>query len=111
MSVSPVVLVPTKYAENSTTVQYVPSGKRAIIDRMTATNNSGAACEFSVWIVTNGSTPGGQNRLLNRRSIDPGQSYSCPEVTGHVLLNGDALTTLAATSASITIRVSGREMG
>jgi hypothetical protein len=110
MTVVSKTLVQTQYAANSITAVYAPSGARAIIDRFTATNNSTLACQFSLYLVPNGQSATAANRLLDRRSIEPGVSYSCPEITGHALESGDQIVTLAQTGASITIRCTGREV-
>lgn len=103
-------LIQTKYAENSQTVQYTVSGGRVGIDRFVATNNSGITATLSVWLVPNGQSPAGGNRVLYARELLSGESYSCPEVCGQWLENGDRIITQASAAAAITIRVSGREV-
>jgi len=104
-------LVQTKYAESVQTVQYTVSGGRVSIDRFTATNNSASAADISIWLVPNGQTAGGSNRLLFARELASKESYSCPEVCGQWLENGDQIVTLASAAGAITIRISGREVG
>lgn len=103
-------LVQTKYAESTQSVQYTVNGGRTSIDRFVATNNSGSDAAFSIWIVPNGQGPTGANRLLNARSLAAGESYSCPEVCGQWMENGDRIITLAGAAGAIAIRVSGREV-
>jgi len=110
MSIVAKTLVAAQYAQNSQALVYSPNGTRAIIDRFTATNNSGSAAELSVWIVPNGGSTGGENRMIYQRELASGESYSCPEVIGQVMESGDSLVTLASAGGAITIRVSGREV-
>ena len=103
-------LVNTKYAENTQAVQYTVSGGRVGIDRFVATNNSGISATISIWLVPNGQSTGGGNRVLYARELLSGESYSCPEACGQWLENGDRIVTQASAAAAITIRVSGREV-
>ena len=111
MSVVAKTLIPARYAVSAFETQYTANGVRTIVDKFTATNNSGSVVEFSLFLVPNGGTAGdAQHRLLNRRSIDPGICYTCPEIVGHVMEPGDKIVTLASVGGSITIRASGREV-
>ena len=103
-------LVQTRYAENTQTVQYTVSGGRVSIDRFVATNNSAIAATLSIWLVPNGQSPAGGNRVLFARELLSGESYSCPEACGQWLENGDRIVTQASAAGAITIRVSGREV-
>lgn len=103
-------LINTKYAESIQTTQYTVAGGRVSIDRFVATNNSPSAAAISIWIVPNGQSASGANRLLNARELVAGESYSCPEVCGQWLENGDRIITLASAAGAIAIRVSGREV-
>jgi len=42
--------------------------------------------------------------------LQSGEAYTFPELVGHILNTGDYISTLASVAASITIRVSGREI-
>ena len=109
MSVVAQTLIQAKYAVSAFETQYSPNGARTIVDKFTATNNSGSIVDFSLFLVPNGQTAGSaEHRLLDRRSIDPGVCYTCPEIVGHVMESGDKIVTLASVGGSITIRASGR---
>ena len=110
MTVVAKTLVASQYAQNSEAQVYRPNGTRAIIDRFTAVNNSASPAELSVWIVPNGGTTGGGNRMIYQRELASKESYSCPEIIGHVLESGDSLVVLASAGGAIAIRVSGREV-
>lgn len=103
-------LVPPKAAENAQTVQYTATNCTAIIDKFTATNTSGANATLSINLVPSGGSAGASNLVLSSKTLTPGETYSCPEVVGHVLPNGAAISTIAGTASAITIDVSGREI-
>jgi vancomycin resistance protein YoaR len=104
------VLVPAKIAENAQTTQYTATNVSALIDKFTATNYSGTAATLSVNIVTSGDTAGNSNLVVKTKSIQPGETYSFPELVGHVLLPGGFISTIAGTASAVNIRVSGREV-
>jgi hypothetical protein len=47
---------------------------------------------------------------LDARTIVPNETYTCPELVGHVLEAGGFISTLASAATSLTIRCSGREV-
>jgi len=110
MSVSVKVLIPAKTAENTQTTQYTATGVTAIIDKFTATNYSAAAATISVNLVTSADTAGNQNLIVKTKTLQPGESYTFPELVGHVLASNGFISTLAGTASAINMRVSGREV-
>lgn len=111
MTVVAKTLVESVQAANAETTQYTaPANTRTIIDKMTATNTTGAAVTLTTKLVPSGGTAGPSNTVMSAQSIAAGATYLCPEVAGHTLNPGDFLSTLAGAAASITIRVSGREV-
>lgn len=110
MAVTVKTLIPAKEAENVQTTQYTANNARAIIDKFTATNTSGANVTISVNIVTVGGLPTNANLIVDARAIAPGETYTFPELVGQVLEAGGYISTLAGTAAALTIRASGREI-
>jgi hypothetical protein len=110
MAVTPKVLIPSKQAEAAQTAQYTATDVRAIIDKFTVTNTSGAGAAISVNLVTSGGTAGAANLIIDTRTIAPDETYTCPELVGHVLEAGGFISTLASAATSLTIRCSGREI-
>jgi hypothetical protein len=102
------VLIPSKTAEAAQVTQYISSNVVSIIDKFTATNYSGSAAALSVNLVTFADSAGNQNLTVKTKTLQPGETYTFPEVTGHVLENGGFISTLAGTSSAINIRASGR---
>jgi hypothetical protein len=110
MTVVAKVLVNSKLVMGSLTTQYTATGVRAIIDRLTVTNNALAPVEISIFLVPNGGSADGSSRMIDRRELQPRQSYTCPEVCGHVLDSGDQIVTLASVAGAVVMRASGREV-
>ena len=110
MTVTVKVLVPAKTAENTQTTQYTASGVTAIIDKFTATNYSATTATISVNLVTSADTAGNQNLIVKTKSLQPSETYTFPELVGHVLAAGGFISTIAGTATAINIRASGREV-
>jgi hypothetical protein len=110
MTVTVTVLVPPKQMEASQTTQYTATNVRAIIDKATITNTDTVARTFSVNIVTSGGAAGNGNLVIDTRTVQPDETYLCPELVGHVLAPGGFISTIASNATSLTLRVSGREI-
>ena len=110
MTITVKVLIPAKIAEAAQTTQYTATGVTAIIDKFTATNYSAAAATISVNLVTAADTAGNQNLITKTKTLQPAETYTFPELVGHVLAASGFISTIAGTAASINIRASGREV-
>ena len=110
MSVTVKVLIPAKTAESVQTTQYTATGVTTIIDKFTATNYSANAATISVNLVTSADTAGNQNLIVKTKTLQATESYTFPELVGHVLAPGGFISTIAGTASAINIRASGREV-
>ena len=110
MAVNVKVLIPAKIAENTQTTQYTATNVSAIIDKFTATNYSTSAATLSVNLVTQFDSSGNQNLIIKQKTLLPSETYTFPELVGHVLQAGGFISTLAGTASAINIRSSGREV-
>ena len=110
MAVNVKVLIPAKIAENTQTTQYVAQNVSAIIDKFTATNYSASAATLSVNLVTQFDSSGNQNLIIKQKTLLPSETYTFPELVGHVLQAGGFISTLASAASAINIRSSGREV-
>lgn len=109
MSVTLKELIPSKFAENTATVQYtVPTNAKAIIDKFTVTNTTANLVDFSVNLIQSGALDSDDTRILTSRTLAENETYTCPELVGHILDGGSAISTLATAATSLTIRCSGR---
>ena len=110
MSVALKVLIPAKTAEDSQTTQYTSSGVQTIIDKFTATNYSASAATISVNLVSPAGAAGNDNLIVKTKTLQPSETYTFPELVGHVIPNNGFISTIAGTASAINIRVSGREV-
>jgi hypothetical protein len=110
MAVIPKVLIAPKQAEAVQTTQYTATGARAIIDKFTVTNTTAGNVSISVNLVSAGVSVGPANLITDTRTVAPDETYTCPELVGHVLDAGGFISTLASAATSLTIRCSGREI-
>jgi hypothetical protein len=110
MAVTVKVLIPSKTAENSQTTQYTAAGVTAIIDKFTATNYSGSAATISVNLVTSGGSAADSNVITKTKTLQSLETYTFPEIVGHVIMASGFISTIAGTSPAISIRASGREV-
>lgn len=101
-------IIPAKIAEATQTTQYTSTGVQTIIDKFTATNYSAAAATISVNLVTSADTAGNQNLIIKTKTLQPAETYTFPELVGHILPTGGFISTIAGTVTSINIRASGR---
>jgi hypothetical protein len=110
VTVTVTVLVPAQTINNTQTTMYTATGVTAIIDKFTATNYSAAAATISVNLVTAGGTAGNNDLIVKTKTLQASETYTFPELVGHVLRPGGFISTIAGTASAINIRVSGREV-
>ena len=101
-------IIPAKIAEAAQTTQYTSAGVQTIIDKFTATNYSGAAATISVNLVSPAGSAGNDNLIVKTKTLQPAETYTFPELVGHVLPASGFISTIAGTATSINIRASGR---
>lgn len=107
MTVRVISLFDGKFAENAQTTQYTSAALRTIIDKFTVANVTGSAATFALNLVPSGGAAGNSNLLISR-TIQPSETYVCPELVGHILDAGDFISTLAGTASALAIAGSGR---
>jgi hypothetical protein len=108
MAVSISNIIPAKTAEAAQTTQYTSNGVQTIIDKFTATNYSAVAATISVNLITAAGSATDSNLIVDTKTLQPSETYTFPELVGHVLPNNGFISTIAGTATSINIRASGR---
>ena len=93
----------------SNVTYYTAVNVRTTLDKVTLCNTSAAAVVVTMDAVDNGFSPGVVQRLISARSIAPGETYTCPEIAGHVLNAGDSIQNFASAGLAIKLRMSDRE--
>jgi hypothetical protein len=101
-------IIPAKTAENAQTTQYTSDGLQTIIDKFTATNYSATAATISVNLVAASGSAGNSNLIVKIKNLQPSETYTFPELVGHILPPFGFISTIAGTASAINIRASGR---
>ena len=101
-------IIPAKIAEATQVTQYTSNGVQTIIDKFTATNYSASAATISVNLVSPAGAAGNDNLIVKTKTLQPAETYTFPELVGHVLPNNGFISTIAGTATAINIRASGR---
>jgi len=101
-------IIPAKTAESTQVTQYTSAGVQTIIDKFTATNYSANAATISVNLVTAAGSAGNDNLIVKTKTLQPAETYTFPELVGHVIPNNGFISTIAGTASAINIRASGR---
>lgn len=102
-------LITAQYAANAQTTYYTAgAGVRTILDKFTAYNGTAGAVSLTVNLVPSGGAVAAANVQVVK-SVAGGETYTFPEIVGHVLEPGGLISTLAGAATSLVIRVSGRE--
>ena len=110
MTVTAKPLFEAKAAETAQTTQYTaPAGTRTIIDKCTAYNSDTATRTIAFNLVPNGGSAGASNKVLNK-SLAADETYTFPEIVGHVLENGGLVSAIADSANKVVVRLSGREV-
>jgi hypothetical protein len=110
MAVITKALLDSKYLENVQTTQYTAVNCRALITKATITNNDTVNRTVSVNVVPPAGSASNTNRIINTKTIVPGETYLCPELSGQVIESGGFLSTIASAASALSIRVSGQEI-
>jgi len=103
-------IIPAKNLENAQTTQYVAANVTTIIDKFTATNFSSGMVNVSVNLASVGEDAGNSNLIVKTRTLQPGETYTFPEIVGHTLSPSGFVSTLASAAAAVNLRASGREI-
>jgi len=110
MSVTSKPLYTAAYLGSTDTTLYTAgAGVRTILDKVTAYNSDAGALLVAFNIVPNGGAVDASNKIVSK-SIASGDTYTFPEVVGHVLESGGVLSGIAASASKVVVRVSGREV-
>jgi hypothetical protein len=110
MAVTTKVLLDSKQLESTQTTQYTAVNCRALITKVTIANNDTVNRTVSVNLVPSAGTAGASNRVINVKTIVPGETYLCPELSGQILESGGFVSTIASAASALTIRINGQEI-
>lgn len=66
-------------------------------------NTTASNVTATVHLIASGGSASASNTYISARTLAPGETYNCPELTGQVLETGGFLQALASSNTSITI--------
>jgi hypothetical protein len=110
MTVTVKNIIPRQYATNAQASYYTATNCKALIDKFTATNVSGGAETIAVNLVISGGSASAANKVLPAKTIQPGETYLCPEVVGQVLESSGFISIIASANSAIVISSTAREI-
>ena len=111
MTVTAKALFQAVQAQATDTTHYTtPAGTRTILDKFTGTNTTIAPATVTVNIVAASTPVSAANTITSAKTLQAGESYTFPELVGHVLNPGDYINIVSGTASSISVRASGREV-
>lgn len=101
------VLAQTAFAAAVETTLYTATGRRALIDKVSAYSASGGTLTLKV--VPGGGAAGAGN-VLASKTFAAGEAYGFPELVGLALGPGDSISEIAGAASTVTRRITGREI-
>jgi len=107
MPVTPKVLIANTYIATGLN-QVLLVDNVSIIDKFTVTNVSANEATLTVSLHNLGSAQDGI--IVSNRILAPNETYTCPEVTGHVLLANGRVSAQSSVNLALILRASGREL-
>ena len=109
MATTPVVLIASAQLANAVATLYTATRVKARIDKLTCTNEDTVAHTITFHIVASGGSATAANRIIHAKSLAAGECYTCPELIGHWLTDGQFIQGFADTASMVTVRASGIE--
>jgi len=94
-------------AAANTTLYTAAANTRVRITAATVTNDSATARYISFHLVPSGGAVGDAYLILNQRVIGDKESYTLPELIGHVMDTGDFLSAIAEAADALSVQISG----
>ena len=96
------------YASSSETTEYIATGVRATIDKLSGFNVGTVAVDVTVKLIPAKQAADTWN-IVEIHSIAAGVAYDFAGVEGHTLESGGAISISASLGSAVVIRASGRE--
>jgi hypothetical protein len=102
--------VPGSVLTNAFATYYTaPAATTARINNATVTNFDAVARTVTVAIVASGGAAGTNNQCILVKSLQPNETYNCPELVGKNVMPGGTIQALASANTAVNLMVSGLE--
>lgn len=86
-----------------------PLGTSARINNATVTNFDVVARTVTIAIVPSAGAAATSNEPIVAKSLQPGETYNCPELIGKNVMPGGTIQALASAVTAVTLMISGLE--
>lgn len=107
MAVTPKVFSESVVVATTATTYVAAELGRKMIDKFTAYNSDTQPRTLTVHMIPAAGSAAAANIILVK-TLQAGETYTCPEVVGHVLEPSAFIQALASTASVVNIRISGR---
>lgn len=101
---------PAQLTTSAATYYTVGSNLRSIIKKLSFCNTSAGAVTVTLYLIKSGGSAGDTNTLTSAHTLAAGETWSCPDVEGHVLHAADFIQAKASAATSVTVHGSGVEI-
>jgi hypothetical protein len=95
---------------SAATYYTVPALTTTILRKLSFCNTSGGAVTVTVHLITSGGTASASNTISSAKSLAANETWSSPDVEGHVMEAGGFIQALASAGTSVTLIASGIEI-
>ena len=92
---------------SNTTLYTCPSSTKVRVLAATVTNEGTTTRYITFHLVEAGGSPADNNIIANRVSIGSRESYTLPELLGHVLGASDYISAISEAADELTVHISG----
>lgn len=103
-------LIPAIQVAATATTYATSSNCVTRFDSFTLTNNDTVVQTVTVHVIPSGGTASAVNKIINAKSLAPGECYTCPEMVGKAIKAGAFVQALASTAGKVTLHASGIEV-
>lgn len=113
MNVYPTAFIQDTYASSvlDATAQIYQSFSYTMIDKFTAINTSSTPVTISIYLADEELSELSPIDLVVRdKVLQPAQTYTFPEIVGHIINPNDCVWAVASAANAISIRASGRNV-
>lgn len=98
---------PSQLGTSAAAVVTTPAANTYVVTRAVFTNTGSTARTITVHIVRSGASATASNMVISAYTVQPGEAYVAPELSGVVLNGGDTIQALASAGSVITALGSG----
>lgn len=107
MTITPIQITSAQYLTSTTAPYYTSASIKTRIDKATLSNQDTSNHTVSAYLTPSGQNVSSASLIIPRRSIAAGTVYHCPELVGHVMAPGDALSLVCDANTVVVFAAAG----